>query len=50
MKCRSSRALRKRAIDVVEDRSPDRDDKRKCTEGDAAFDHLAKTVADLGGR
>ena len=49
MKCRFSCALRKRAINVVEDESLDGDDKRKCTESDATLDHLAKTVADLGG-
>ena len=47
---RVSHALHKRANDVVEDGSPDGDDKRKCMKGDATLDHLAKTVADLRGR
>ena len=37
---RTSRALVKGAINVGEDESPDGDDKRKCTEGDATLDHL----------
>ncbi len=47
---RFSRALCKRAINVIVDESTDGDGKRKYVEGDATLDHLAKTVVDSGGR
>ena len=45
-----TRRICKRAINVIVDESTDGDDKRKYVEGDAIFDHLAKTVVDSGGR